>query len=192
MSGMQQSPIELDDTMPAWIHAPIEYRNYFAKDDTRFAETIHHNKVIIYKTLKVTVSHNIIVLLFKILEMEFLNYVLFFRITMESWRTTEIRVSNSFFAKGMHKRLFDHFCIRFICFRFYRAHFDHFNVSVVWHLQDDTTMRLKKCWPKCPSIRNGPFGGSTHTHAYYLLQIQFHFGDLGSADGSEHSIGNQT
>ena len=58
MSGMKQSPIDLDDTMPAWIHAPIEYRNYFAKDDTRFAETIHHNKVIIYKALKVSVGHS--------------------------------------------------------------------------------------------------------------------------------------
>ena len=42
---------------------------------------------------------------------------------------------------------------------------------------------------KNPSIRDGPFGGVTHTHAYYLWKIEFHWGERGDVEkGSEHTI----
>ena len=42
---------------------------------------------------------------------------------------------------------------------------------------------------KNPSIRDGPYGGKTHTHAYYLWQLHFHWGEPGNADqGSEHTV----
>ena len=42
---------------------------------------------------------------------------------------------------------------------------------------------------KNPSIRDGPFGGVTHTHAYYLWKIEFHWGEPGNRlKGSEHTI----
>ena len=59
-SGMKQSPIDLDGNMYAWIHAPIEYRNYFAKADNRFTIPRHQNKVITYKILKVSVRYRIV------------------------------------------------------------------------------------------------------------------------------------
>ena len=55
-SGMKQSPIDLDENMYAWVHAPIEYRNYFLKDDNQGTGK-HRNKVIKYKTLKVSVCY---------------------------------------------------------------------------------------------------------------------------------------
>lgn len=60
--------------------------------------------------------------------------------------------------------------------------------SVVWYPDTDKTAPFKKCAKKygCPSIRNGPFGGSTHTHAYYLLQLHFHWGNGSEHAGSEH------
>ena len=40
-----------------------------------------------------------------------------------------------------------------------------------------------------PSIRDGPFGGLTHTHAYYLWKAEFHWGEPGNpSKGSEHTI----
>ena len=53
---MKQSPIDLDENMYAWVHAPIEYRNYFLKDDNQGTGK-HRNKVIKYKTLKVSVCY---------------------------------------------------------------------------------------------------------------------------------------
>merc|ERR1719367_1307243 len=42
---------------------------------------------------------------------------------------------------------------------------------------------------KCPNIRDGPFGGSTYTHAYYLWGINFHWGTVGDdSKGSEHTV----
>ena len=42
---------------------------------------------------------------------------------------------------------------------------------------------------KNPSIRDGPYGGVTHTHAYYLWQLHFHWGEPGTQDkGSEHTV----
>ena len=66
------------------------------------------------------------------------------------------------------------------------------NIAVVWHLHSTGTNRLAFCWKhrKCPSIRNGPFAGSTHTHAYFLLQLHFHWGNNGGHwnKGSEHTV----
>ena len=41
--GMMQSPIDLDDSLKATIHAPIEYRNYFvnANDNNRASSYIN-------------------------------------------------------------------------------------------------------------------------------------------------------
>ena len=40
-----------------------------------------------------------------------------------------------------------------------------------------------------PSIRDGPFGGNTYTHTYYLWKAEFHWGEPGVTDkGSEHTI----
>ena len=42
---------------------------------------------------------------------------------------------------------------------------------------------------KCPNIRDGPYGGLTHTNAYYLWQLHFHWGSPGDdSKGSEHTV----
>ena len=41
-----------------------------------------------------------------------------------------------------------------------------------------------------PNVRNGPYGGVTNTHAYYLWKLDFHWGSVGATDhGSEHTVG---
>jgi len=41
-----------------------------------------------------------------------------------------------------------------------------------------------------PNIRDGPYGGSTNTHAYYMWELNFHWGEVGQAtQGSEHTVG---
>jgi len=41
----------------------------------------------------------------------------------------------------------------------------------------------------CPNIRDGPYAGLTHSHAYYLWQLHFHWGMVGDKDhGSEHTV----
>jgi len=64
--------------------------------------------------------------------------------------------------------------------------------TVVWYGNHWDTTKVKggKKWKlKCPSIRDGPYGGLTHTHAYYLYAIHFHWGEVGKdTHGSEHTI----
>lgn len=64
--------------------------------------------------------------------------------------------------------------------------------SVYWYpnAKDDSKIYGGKHWRyKAPSIRDGPYGGSTHTHAYYLHAINFHWGTVGNdATGSEHTV----
>ena len=67
------------------------------------------------------------------------------------------------------------------------------NILVVWHFRGDGENKdkpFKKCVKKhtCPSIREGPFDGDLlHSHAYYLLQLQFHWGS-DNTKGSEHEL----
>jgi carbonic anhydrase len=109
-TGLRQSPIHLDSSMIAEVHAPIDFRNYFNG---------HFNK-----HLKGSIINN--------------------------------------------------------------------GISVVWNVNPDHHFKLSggKMWTwKNPSIRDGPFGGVTHTHAYYLWKIEFHWGEPGNpAKGSEHTI----
>merc|ERR1711962_1402609 len=86
----------------------------------------------------------------------------------------------------------------------YRNYFNgHFNkhikgsvinngISVVWNVNPNSHFHLHggNMWKyKNPSIRRGPFGGSTHSHAYYLWKIDFHWGEPGNpSKGSEHTI----
>jgi carbonic anhydrase len=76
--------------------------------------------------------------------------------------------------------------------RFYNGILQNNGHSIVWHLHSTGTNQLAFCWKhgKCPSIRNGPFAGVKHTHAYYLLQLHFHWGDNGDHwnKGSEHTV----
>jgi len=66
--------------------------------------------------------------------------------------------------------------------------------TIVWHFGGhggNKMMPFKKCGKKyaCPSIRSGPFGGDTHSHAYHLLAAHFHWGALGdNMKGSEHEL----
>jgi len=109
-TGNRQSPIDLDSSMTAQIHAPINFRNYFNG---------HFNK----------------------------------------------------FMKGSLRNT---------------------GSSVQWNINhnDDTMLYGGAMWKwKNPSIRDGPYGGKTHTHAYYLWQLHFHWGEPGNADqGSEHTV----
>ena len=44
----------------------------------------------------------------------------------------------------------------------------------------------------CPWIKNGPYGGVTHSHRYYLAQLHFHWGEVEKDDhGSEHVVGGK-
>jgi len=44
-----------------------------------------------------------------------------------------------------------------------------------------------------PSIRDGPYGGLTHSHAYYFWNLNFHWGEVGQATkGSEHTVGGKS
>jgi len=65
-------------------------------------------------------------------------------------------------------------------------------ITVVWNVNPDHHKKLHggNMWQwKNPSIRDGPFGGLTHTHAYYLWKIEFHWGEPGNNEkGSEHTI----
>merc|ERR1711962_311854 len=86
----------------------------------------------------------------------------------------------------------------------YRNYFNgHFNkhikgsvinngISVVWNVNPNSHFHLHggKNWKtKNPSIRRGPFGGKTYTHAYYLWKIDCHWGEPGNpSKGSEHTI----
>jgi carbonic anhydrase len=64
--------------------------------------------------------------------------------------------------------------------------------AVVWNINPDDHFKLHggKMWKwHNPSIRDGPFGGKTHTHAYYLWKADFHWGEPGNPNkGSEHTI----
>lgn len=64
--------------------------------------------------------------------------------------------------------------------------------AVVWNINPDDHFMLSggKMWKwHNPSIRDGPFGGLTHTHAYYLWKAEFHWGEPGNpSKGSEHTI----
>jgi len=110
LKGDRQSPIDLDSSMKAQVHAPINFRNYFNG---------HFNK----------------------------------------------------FFKGSLKNT---------------------GTSVQWNINhlDDNQLYGGAMWKwKNPSIRDGPYGGKTHTHAYYLWQLHFHWGEPGnSVQGSEHTV----
>jgi len=84
---------------------------------------------------------------------------------------------------------------------YFNGHFNKFikgsiinnGIAVVFNVNPNDHFKLMggKMWKwKNPSIRDGPFGGLTHTHAYYLWKIDFHWGEPGNpAKGSEHTIG---
>jgi len=107
---MNQSPIDLDSSMKAEVHAPINFRNYFNG---------HFNK-------------------------------------------------------------------------FFKGSLRNTGTSVQWNINhlDDSQLYGGAMWKwKNPSIRDGPYGGKTHTHAYYLWQLHFHWGEPGKTDkGSEHTV----
>jgi len=83
---------------------------------------------------------------------------------------------------------------------YFNGHFNKFikgsilnnGIAVVWNVNPDHHFKVAggKMWRwKNPSIRDGPFGGKTHTHAYYLWRIDFHWGEPGNpAKGSEHTV----
>jgi len=83
---------------------------------------------------------------------------------------------------------------------FFNGHFNkHFKgslinngITVVWNINADHHKKLHggNMWKfQNPSIRDGPFGGLTHTHTYYLWKAEFHWGEPGVTDkGSEHTI----
>lgn len=106
-------PIDLDPTLPAFIHAPMEYRNYFSSPTT--------NKFFNGR-LKYDMQTNMLM-----------------------WYPN------------------------------------------AWHM-DKVVGNGNWKW-KCPSIRRGPFGGLTFTHAYYLYKVQFKWGVVGEPlDGSDHAM----
>jgi len=87
---------------------------------------------------------------------------------------------------------------------YFNGHFNkHFagaminnGIAVVWNINANNHFKLMggSMWRwKNPSIRDGPFGGKTHTHTYYLWKAEFHWGEPGNpSKGSEHTInGNQ-
>jgi len=63
-------------------------------------------------------------------------------------------------------------------------------VSYFPNHKDKTKVMGGDKWPtRCPSIRDGPYAGITHSHAFYLWQLHFHWGMVGDADhGSEHTV----
>jgi hypothetical protein len=65
-------------------------------------------------------------------------------------------------------------------------------ILVVWvpNKKSKAHMLGGKNWKyKCPSIRDGPYGGVEHTHAYFLWQLHFHWGSVGDVTkGSEHTV----
>jgi len=83
---------------------------------------------------------------------------------------------------------------------YFNGHFNkHFKgaminngITVVWNVNPNHHFKLHggNMWKwKNPSIRDGPFGGKKHTHAYYLWKAEFHWGQPGNPDvGSEHTI----
>lgn len=64
--------------------------------------------------------------------------------------------------------------------------------TVGWYPNKKEDMKVyggKKWMYKCPSIEDGPYGGVTHTHRYYLWQLHFHWGSVGNdTKGSEHTV----
>jgi len=109
VDGLRQSPIDLDSSMEATVHANIKYRNYF----------------------------------------------------------------NGVFNKHLKGKLINN------------GH------TVVWSpSMDPAKLHGGKSWKyKCPSIRDGPFGGEKWSHAYFLWQLHFHWGQVGESDkGSEHTV----
>jgi carbonic anhydrase len=71
--------------------------------------------------------------------------------------------------------------------------------AVDWYPNAKSTTKLMggKNWrTHCPNIRDGPFAGGagfTHTHAFYLSNIHFHWGTVGDdSKGSEHTVGNMS
>jgi len=65
--------------------------------------------------------------------------------------------------------------------------------SVSWfpnHSDVKKVMGGKNWKTHCPNIRDGPYAGSTHSHAFYLWQLHFHWGSVGDdSKGSEHTVG---
>merc|ERR1719312_932462 len=76
--------------------------------------------------------------------------------------------------------------------KFFKGSLRNTGSSVQWninHLHDKYLFGGKNWRTKNPSIRRGPYGGVTHTHAYYLWQLHFHWGEPGTQDkGSEHTV----
>jgi len=63
--------------------------------------------------------------------------------------------------------------------------------TVQWHVNKDTSKLYGGAsWKtKCPSVRQGPYGGATWSHAFYLWQFHFHWSKVGESDkGSEHTV----
>lgn len=64
--------------------------------------------------------------------------------------------------------------------------------SIVWFPNQKSKAHMLggKNWKyKCPSIRDGPYGGVEHSHAYFLWQLHFHWGSVGDVTkGSEHTV----
>jgi len=83
---------------------------------------------------------------------------------------------------------------------YFNGHFNkHFRgslinngMTVVWNVNANSHFHLHggKMWKwKNPSIRDGPFGGVKHSHAYFLWKIEFHWGEPGNpSKGSEHTF----
>merc|ERR1712198_94497 len=76
--------------------------------------------------------------------------------------------------------------------KFFKGSLRNVGSSVQWNInhQHDKYLVGGKNWRYTnPSIRRGPYGGITHTHAYYLWQLHFHWGEPGVQDkGSEHTV----
>jgi len=76
--------------------------------------------------------------------------------------------------------------------KFYQGSLINNGIMVVWNINANDHFYLHggKRWRwENPSIRDGPFGGMKHSHAYYLWKIDFHWGERGNpSKGSEHTF----
>lgn len=80
--------------------------------------------------------------------------------------------------------------------KFFNGKLENNGHSMVWHISTNADYPLAKCMRahNCPSIQDGPFGGRTHSHAYYLVQLHFHWGQNRGQNcvdpemGSEHTV----
>merc|ERR1712198_563890 len=76
--------------------------------------------------------------------------------------------------------------------KFFKGSLRNVGSSVQWninHVHDKYLVGGTNWRYTNPSIRRGPYGGITHTHAYYLWQLHFHWGEPGVQDkGSEHTV----